>query len=61
MDQLTKKKLTYVVAIFAVNFVFLYLRTITDPKDGKIITGMHLFFGVLQAAYLLPKIFRNKM
>lgn len=61
MDQLTKKKLTYVGAIFAVNFVFLYLRTITEPNDRKLITSMHLFFGVLQAAYLLPKIFRNKM
>jgi nitrogen fixation protein FixH len=61
MNQLTKEKLTYIGAIIAVNVVFLYLRTTTDPGERKLITGMHVFFGVVQAVYLLPKIFRNKM
>lgn len=61
MDQLTKERLIYIGAIIAVNVVFLYLRATADPGERKLITGMHVFFGVVQAAYLLPKIFRNKM
>ncbi len=60
MDQLRKEKLTYIGAIIAVNVVFLYLRTRVAPGEQKLITGMHVFFGGLQAVYLLPKIFRNK-
>ena len=54
--------ITYILAIVAVNVVFLYLRQVT-PNNTRMITGMHIFFGTVQLIYVVPKIignFRNK-
>ncbi len=61
MERSRLEIVTYIVAIIAVNIVFLYIRTLVDNRTT--ITIFHDLFGSLQLGYLLPRIvayFQNK-
>ena len=49
----------YILAIIAVNAIFIYLRYL-EPDAKKTVTIMHVFFGTLQLVYLLPKIVSDR-
>jgi hypothetical protein len=51
--------LVYVLAILAVNIIFIYLRSSALGKEIRLVTYGYIFFGTLQLIYVVPKIMSN--
>lgn len=47
---------TYSLAIIIVNVIFLWIRHLASAKERTWVMNMHIFLGILQLIYTIPKI-----
>ena len=62
MERRKQELIVYIVSIILFHGVMFYVRSIVDGAPRQLATLMHVFFGLLQLIYIVPKliVYRTK-